>query len=127
MNTVQRAAIVAMISPKGGVGKSLTCLTLAASLTRQGYSVRIIDFDQTETLFRWFKENPSQGLIENLTVEKGPKESVDTFINALWDYKTSPSRPSDLTNPMPPKPKNSTSNSRTLLSKCARRWFTAFL
>ncbi len=88
MTTQQRAAIVALISPKGGVGKSLTCLTLAASLTKLGYTARIIDFDQTETLYRWYTENPRVDLIEGLTIEKGPGTDIDidALIKGLWNY-----------------------------------------
>lgn len=91
MSTQQRAAIVAFISPKGGVGKSLTCLTLAAGLTKQGYTARIIDFDQTETLYRWYSENPNIDLIKGLSVEKGPTKDIDidVLINGLWTYAES--------------------------------------
>ena len=88
MSTQQRAAIIAFISPKGGVGKSLTCLTLAASLTNQGYTARVIDFDQTETLYRWYKSNPCIDLINGLEVEKGPTADIDidALVNGLWNY-----------------------------------------
>ncbi len=84
MTTEPRAAIVAFISPKGGVGKSTSCVTLAAATAKKGYSVRIIDFDQTETLWRWYSANEQARAINNLTVEKGPTADIPAFIDTLW-------------------------------------------
>ncbi|MBN8913901.1 MAG: AAA family ATPase [Rhizobiales bacterium] len=38
--------IISFVSPKGGVGKSTSCLALASALAHTGQHVQIIDFDQ---------------------------------------------------------------------------------
>lgn len=48
------AIIIAFASPKGGVGKSTSCASLAGALTKRGAPVHVIDLDQTRTLHRWY-------------------------------------------------------------------------
>lgn len=80
--------IIAFVSPKGGVGKSTTCLALASALAHKGEKVQIIDFDQTETLWRWYSANDAARGISNLTVEKGPDRDLSTFINEVWSTRS---------------------------------------
>lgn len=80
--------IVAFVSPKGGVGKSTSCLALAASLAFRGERVQIIDFDQTETLWRWYGANANARAIPNLSVEKGPDKDLENFIKDIWDRQS---------------------------------------
>ena len=47
--------IITFASPKGGVGKSTTCLAIAAALASRGEPVLILDLDQTNTLIRWYR------------------------------------------------------------------------
>lgn len=51
---MQRPLIIAFASPKGGVGKSTSCLNVGGALTAAGHPVHIMDLDQTQTLSRWF-------------------------------------------------------------------------
>lgn len=87
MNTQTPPTIITFVSPKGGVGKSTCCLALASSLAHKGHSVQIIDFDQTETLWRWYSQNPVAQTIPNLTVEKGP-DNLEGFVNDIWTSRT---------------------------------------
>ncbi|ADW71384.1 ParA family protein [Granulicella tundricola] len=67
--------VIVAANPKGGSGKSTTCIVLGTTLAAQGASVRIIDADPQRTLGRWgegssaFREivvTPTSG--EDLTV-----------------------------------------------------------
>lgn len=88
MNTP--ATFIAFASPKGGVGKSTSCLSIAGALLAHGYKVRIVDFDQTETIWRWYSSNPSAQAIAGLAVEKGPQESPERIAEFLHHlYATS--------------------------------------
>ena len=51
---MQRPIIIALASPKGGVGKSTSCLNIAGALSHAGHRVHVMDLDQTQTLGRWF-------------------------------------------------------------------------
>src|SRR4051812_45526968 len=51
--------IIAFASPKGGAGKSTTCLSIAGALAANGQPVHIIDCDPSETLYRWYTANES--------------------------------------------------------------------
>ena len=88
MTNEQRAAIVAFVSPKGGAGKSTSCLNLASAMAKRGYKTRIVDFDQTETLWRWYTRNPAAQTLPNLSVIKGPvhgaPEVIGKYIDSLW-------------------------------------------
>lgn len=76
---------IAFASPKGGVGKSTSCLALAGALAADGHKVHIVDFDQTQTLWRWYKSNEAAQKIDGLTVEQGPpKEDIKEFLKELW-------------------------------------------
>ena len=45
--------VIVAANPKGGSGKSTTCLILGSTLASQGATVRIIDADPQRTLVRW--------------------------------------------------------------------------
>jgi len=58
--------LITFASPKGGVGKSTSCLALAGALAHRGETVRVLDLDHTNTLLRWYKQH--RPAIPNLTV-----------------------------------------------------------
>lgn len=87
MNTTPPPTIISFVSPKGGVGKSTCCLALASALAHKGHKVQIIDFDQTETLWRWYSKNAAARGIPNLSVEKGP-EDLDGYLKEIWDTRS---------------------------------------
>ena len=87
MNT-QPPTIISFVSPKGGVGKSTSCLALAAALAHKGHQVQIIDFDQTETLWRWYSTNETARSHPNLTIEKGPDGDLGAFIKSVWSSRS---------------------------------------
>lgn len=62
-----RPTLITFASPKGGVGKSTSCLSIAGTLSKAGHPVRIIDLDQNATLLRWGDKYASR--IPNLIVE----------------------------------------------------------
>ncbi|WP_414463406.1 division plane positioning ATPase MipZ [Hyphomicrobium sp. DY-1] len=78
--------IIAFASPKGGAGKSTTCLAIAGALLSKGYSVHIIDFDQSQTLWRWYTEKAAPTATTNLTVQLPPKENLSDFAKGLWSH-----------------------------------------
>ena len=82
------AKFISFASPKGGVGKSTSCLAIAGALLAAGEKVRIIDFDQTETIWRWYSTSPTAQQIKNLTVEKGPTDDLGQFIQELYATAT---------------------------------------
>lgn len=86
MNNQTPPTIIAFASPKGGVGKSTSCLSIAGALAASGRSVQIIDFDQTQTLWRWHSSNASAKEIANLTVEQGPTGDISSFVADIY-YK----------------------------------------
>jgi|GEM_PF-4262642 len=88
MSHATKAKFISFASPKGGVGKSTSCLAITGALLRAGEKVRIIDFDQTESIWRWYSTSPAAQQIENLTVEKGPTTDLDTYIKELWHTST---------------------------------------
>jgi chromosome partitioning protein len=45
--------VIVAANPKGGSGKSTSCLILGTTLASQGVSVKIIDADPQRTLGRW--------------------------------------------------------------------------
>jgi len=84
MNTTTPPTIITFASPKGGAGKSTNCLNIAGALAAKGHSVHIIDFDQSETLWRWYDKNKDAQEIENLSVEKGPQQLTRDTFSAIW-------------------------------------------
>lgn len=82
------AKFISFASPKGGVGKSTSCLAIAGALLSAGQKVRIIDFDQTETIWRWYSTSPTAQSIVNLSVEKGPTENLGAYIQELYATAT---------------------------------------
>ena len=72
MTAVPFLFILTFASPKGGVGKSTSCLAIAGALAAHGYPVHIVDLDQIQTLWAWYKEH--QPAIPNLSVEAAPPQ-----------------------------------------------------
>ncbi len=79
--------VVVAANPKGGSGKSTTCLILGTTLASQGATVRIIDADPQRTLARWSEGKsthrdivvtPSAG--EDLTVTIDRLQSEFQFV-----------------------------------------------
>ncbi|HEX2842056.1 ParA family protein [Hyphomicrobium sp.] len=79
--------IIAFASPKGGVGKSTTCLGIAGALSKQGKLVHVVDYDQTETLWNWYSTTGARDIIPNLTVEKSPPENLRQYMHRFLELK----------------------------------------
>lgn len=76
--------IIAFASPKGGVGKSTSCLGIAGALAAAGHKVHVVDFDQTQTLWGWYSTNDAAQSIPGLTVERAPQSGLDSFVEQLY-------------------------------------------
>lgn len=74
--------IITFASPKGGVGKSTSCLSIAAALAARGEQVLILDLDQTNTLIRWYHQH--QPSIPNLSVDVSDEGSLFQRLTSLY-------------------------------------------
>ncbi|WP_414462358.1 division plane positioning ATPase MipZ [Hyphomicrobium sp. DY-1] len=86
MNDITPPTIIAFASPKGGAGKSTSCLSIAGALLKKGYSVHIVDFDQSQALWRWYTTTAAPEAKTNLTAQLPPKEDLPAFIQSLWRH-----------------------------------------
>jgi chromosome partitioning protein len=69
----QKSIIVAIVNQKGGVGKTTTCINLAAGLAKKNFKVLIIDLDP--------QSNASLGL--NVNVDEFSSSIYDVLVNNL--------------------------------------------
>jgi chromosome partitioning protein len=85
-----RPFIIAFASPKGGVGKSTSCLNIAGALCAAGHNVHIIDLDQTQTLGRWFQTHAERLAtnIPSLSVATHPESEFLDHINTAFYSRT---------------------------------------
>lgn len=74
MTTHKPPCIIAFASSKGGAGKSTSCLSIGGALAAMGNVVHIVDCDISETIYRWYIDNPTAQMIEGLTVGKPPED-----------------------------------------------------
>ena len=72
--------VVVAANPKGGSGKSTTCLILGTTLASQGASVRIIDADPQRTLARWGEGKSS---LREIIVTPATGEDLTIMIDRL--------------------------------------------
>ncbi|RZU29045.1 division plane positioning ATPase MipZ [Edaphobacter modestus] len=72
--------IVVAANPKGGSGKSTSCIVVGTTLASRGASVRIIDADPQRTLGRW-GQGASQ--YKDLVVTPTPGEDLTDLIDRL--------------------------------------------
>lgn len=82
MNSRTSPFIITFASPKGGVGKSTNCLSLAAAIAHRQYPVHILDLDQTRTLWRYFSTHKPN--IPGLTVESAAAQNFGDRLRALY-------------------------------------------
>src|ERR1035441_7395334 len=72
--------VIVAANPKGGSGKSTTCLVIGTTLASQGASVRIIDADPQGTLAMW-SEGSSK--YRDLVVKPTANEDLTVLIDRL--------------------------------------------
>ncbi|WP_410725312.1 ParA family protein, partial [Burkholderia sp. SIMBA_019] len=48
--------VIAFVSPKGGAGKTTSCLALATTVAEKGASVTVIDADPNHPVQTWAKD-----------------------------------------------------------------------
>lgn len=72
--------VVVAANPKGGSGKSTTCLILGTTLASQGATVRIIDADPQRTLARW---SEGESTHRNIVVTPSAGEDLTVTIDRL--------------------------------------------
>lgn len=73
--------LITFASPKGGVGKSTACLSMAGALAARGAPVHIIDLDQTGTLIRWYQHHGAK--VAGVTVETIAEAKLFEHLTAL--------------------------------------------
>ena len=63
--------VISVATPKGGAGKTTTCVLLALQLAREGYRVLAVDTDPQASLTRWSENAKSSGFsLENITIKQ---------------------------------------------------------
>lgn len=72
--------VIVAANPKGGSGKSTTCIVLGTTLASQGASVRIIDADPQRTLARWAA---GSSVFREIVVTPSVNEDLTTLIDTL--------------------------------------------
>ena len=72
--------VIVAANPKGGSGKSTTCIVLGTTLASQGASVRIIDADPQRTLARWAE---GQSAYKDIVVTPSQNEDLTVMIDRL--------------------------------------------
>jgi chromosome partitioning protein len=72
--------VIVAANPKGGSGKSTTCLVIGTTLAGQGASVRIIDADPQKTLSMWSEGNSK---FRDIVVGPTPNEDLTVQIDRL--------------------------------------------
>jgi chromosome partitioning protein len=72
--------VIVAANPKGGSGKSTTCLIVGTTLAAQGASVRIIDADPQRTLARWSEGDSAH---RDIVVTPAPGEDLTVMIDRL--------------------------------------------
>lgn len=68
-------------NPKGGCGKSTTCLVLGTTLADQGASVRIVDADPQRSVAKWGRAGESR--YRSIVVTPSPDEELVDLIDQL--------------------------------------------
>jgi chromosome partitioning protein len=72
--------VIVAANPKGGSGKSTTCLVIGTTLASQGASVRIIDADPQRTLGLW---SEGKSKYRDIVVGPTPNEDLTVQIDKL--------------------------------------------
>ena len=72
--------VIVAANPKGGSGKSTTCIVIGTTLASQGASVRIIDADPQRTLARWSEGNSA---FREIIVTPSASEDLTDLIDRL--------------------------------------------
>jgi chromosome partitioning protein len=77
--------VIVAANPKGGSGKSTTCIVMGTTLASQGASVRIIDADPQRTLARWAE---GESAYRDIVVTPAHNEDLTVLIDQLQsDYQ----------------------------------------
>lgn len=69
-------------NPKGGAGKSTSCLVLGTTLAAKGATVRIIDADPQQTIGRWAESGVSK-YASVVIIPRGSEELADLIDQAV--------------------------------------------
>ena len=72
--------VIVAANPKGGSGKSTTCVVLGTTLASQGATVRIIDADPQRTLARW---GEGESAFSDIVVTPSANEDLTVLIDDL--------------------------------------------
>lgn len=72
--------VIVAANPKGGSGKSTTCIVIGTTLAAQGATVRVIDADPQRTLALWAEGNSTY---REIVVTPSASEDLTEFIDRL--------------------------------------------
>ncbi len=72
--------VIVAANPKGGSGKSTSCIVLGTTLAARGATVRIIDADPQRTLGRWAE---GQSIHKNIVTTPRAGEDLTDLIDSL--------------------------------------------
>lgn len=74
-------ATICIANPKGGTGKTTTCLLLAEQMAMAGYKTEVMDCDPNHNILAWSERRSSRKDITPFSVIRGPDE--DNLIEAV--------------------------------------------
>ena len=82
-------AIISFVNPKGGTGKTTSCLILAEQMASAGYKVAVLDCDPNRNIMVWQEKREQKEAPKPFDVIEGPPEDdlVETIASLEGSYE----------------------------------------